>query len=150
MSDRLDVFFESHALKPWRPGITDCCLALADWAIECGYPDPAAHLRGSYDSEEGFRAIIKAAGSVTALVGSCAAAVGVLRLQEPIRGAIGVIGSPTNIHSQFGAIHDGAGWRIRFGDGFSPPCMAGRQLAVWVFDQMPEPSAPPVAAFEHA
>lgn len=126
----LDAFFEAHAHKPWSPGfITDCCLALADWAIACGHNDPARHLREAYDSEEGFRAIIEAAGSVTALVGSCADAIGARRLQAPIRGAIGVIGSPANIHRQFGAIHDGAGWRVRSVEGFCP--MLARPLAIW-------------------
>lgn len=126
----LDAFFSEHTGKVWMPGLgTDCCLALADWAVACGHSDPAAHLRGTYDSEDGFRAIIEAAGSVTALVGSCAAVFGGRRLQEPMRGAIGVIGSPTNIHRQFGAIHDGAGWRVRFVGGFSP--MVARPLAIW-------------------
>lgn len=129
MSDRLDAFLAAHSLKPWRPGITDCCLALADWAIGCGYPDPAAHLRGTYDSAEGFRAIIEATGSVTTLVGSCAAHIDLKRLQEPARGAIGVIGSPTSLHRQFGAIHDGAAWQVRFVGGFSS--MVARPLAIW-------------------
>lgn len=130
MVDRLDVFFADHAHKEWSPGlVTDCCLALADWAVACGHADPAAHLRGAYDSEDGFRAIVEAAGSVTALVGSCVAIISGQRLKEPTRGAIGVIGSPTNIHRQFGAIHDGSGWRVRFVDGFS--LMVARPLAIW-------------------
>jgi hypothetical protein len=129
MADLLDDFFAGHALKPWAPGVTDCCLALADWAIACGHPDPAAHLRGAYDTEEGFRAIIEAAGSVVALVGSCASHIGLQPLEEPMRGAIGVIGSPSNIHRQFGAIHDGARWRVRFKCNFSPAVGSG--LAIW-------------------
>lgn len=126
----LDAFFAEHALKPWYPGVvTDCCLVLADWAVACGHADPAAHLRSVYDSEEGFRAIIEAAGSMTVLVASCAATIGARRLQQPTRGAIGVIGSPSNIHRQFGAIHDGAGWRVRFDQGFTP--MVARPLAMW-------------------
>ncbi|UTV38115.1 hypothetical protein MYG64_07420 [Ensifer adhaerens] len=127
--NRLEAFFEAHALRPWQPGIVDCCLALADWAVECGYRDPASHLRGSYDSEEGFRAIIEEAGSVTALVGSCAACIGLLTLREPAGGAIGVIGSPTNIHRQFGAMYDGASWQVRSFGGFSQ--MVARPLAIW-------------------
>lgn len=128
--DRLDAFFEQHALKPWQPGVVDCCLALADWAMECGYSDPAAHLRGTYDSDEGFQQIIEAAGSVSALVSSCAARVGLQPCREPARCSIGVIGSPTNIHRQFGAIHDGERWQVRFAQGIGP--MAAKPLAIWM------------------
>jgi len=127
--DALDAFFADHARKVWSPGVTDCCLAVADWAIACGHPDPAVHLRETYDCEAGFRAIISSAGGVTALVESCAAAIGGRRVNEPMRGAIGVIGSLSNVHRQFGAIHDGAGWRVRFVEGFFP--MLARPLAMW-------------------
>lgn len=103
-------------------------MVLADWASWLGHPDPAAHLRGTYDSDEGFRAIITAAGNVPALVASCVPRSS-KRIQRPSAGDIGVIGSPTNIHRQFGSIHDGNGWLVRMHGGFGR--MAARTLAVW-------------------
>lgn len=103
-------------------------MVLADWAGWLGHPDPAAHLRGTYDSEEGFRAIITAAGSVPALVATCVPTSG-KRVQNPRHGAIGVIGSPSNIHRQFGAIHDGRGWLVRMHGGFGR--MTAKTLAAW-------------------
>lgn len=130
MERTLTEFLSAYRNKPWRPGEVDCCLFLAAWAIWLGHRDPAQHLRGSYDSKEGFRAIIERAGSVSALVGSCVASIGGKRLQRPLCGAIGVIGSATNIHRQFGAIHDGERWNVRFKNdvGF----MTAAPLSIWM------------------
>lgn len=128
VADKLAAFIADNNRRPWQPGQVDCCMVLADWAIWLGHPDPAAHLRGTYDSDEGFRAIIAAAGNVPALVASCIPASG-KRIQHPAPGDIGVIGSPTNIHRQFGAIHDDSGWLVRMHSGFGR--MTARTLAAW-------------------
>jgi hypothetical protein len=114
---------------PWQPGAVDCCMVLADWAVWLGYPDSAAHLRGTYDSDDGFRAIIASHGGAVPLVGKCAASIGLRRVPRPSCGDIGVIGSPSNIQRQFGAIHDGNGWLVRMHGGFSR--MTARTLAAW-------------------
>lgn len=129
MDRELSAFFLAHAEKPWQPGKVDCCMFLAAWAIWLGHPDPAQHLRGAYDSEEGFRAIIERTGSVTELVGSCASLIRGKRLQRPVCGAIGVIGSAINIHRQFGAIHDGERWQVRYKNGLGP--MMAQPLGIW-------------------
>ncbi|THK38155.1 hypothetical protein EHS39_11475 [Ensifer sp. MPMI2T] len=103
-------------------------MVLADWAMWLGHPDPATHLRGTYDSDDGFRSIIAANEGVPALVATCIPRGG-KRIQHPHCGAIGVIGSPTNIHRQFGAIHDGSGWLVRMHGGFGR--MTARTLAAW-------------------
>lgn len=103
-------------------------MVLADWAMWLGHPDPATHLRAAYDSEDGFRAIIAHHQGVVPLVATCIPRSG-KRIQRPVAGAIGVIGSPTNIQRQFGAIHDGEGWLVRMRDGFGR--MTARTLAAW-------------------
>lgn len=130
MERTLAEFLAAYREKPWRPGEVDCCLFLAAWAIWLGHRDPAQHLRGAYDSEEGFRAIIEREGSVSALVCSCVAAIGGKRLQRPLCGAVGVVGSPSNIHRQFGAIHDGERWNVRFKNGVG--FMTAAPLAIWM------------------
>src|SRR5689334_12941110 len=97
----LSEFLPAYALRAWEPGSVDCCLFLAEWAVWLGYRDPAEHLRGTYDSEEGFRRHIEIAGSVVALVGDCADRIGGQPVQIPTCGDIGVIGSASNIHRQF-------------------------------------------------
>lgn len=103
-------------------------MVLADWAAWLGHPDPANRLRGTYDSDEGFRAIIAAHGGVPALVASCVPT-GSKPTTRPNRGDIGVIGSPTNIYRQFGAVHDGNGWLVRTPAGFDR--VTARTLNAW-------------------
>lgn len=129
MHDQWASFASAYGEKPWRPGYVDCCLFLAAWAIWLGCPDPAQHLRGTYEDEAGFRAIIERAGSVTTVVARCAVSIHAKRLQRPLCGSIGVIGSQTNIHRQFGAIHDGEGWNVRFIHGIHR--MIATPLAIW-------------------
>ncbi len=131
MREQLAEFLRFHGEKPWQPGQVDCCLFLADWAVCLGYPDPAAHLRGTYHDDDGFRRIIEAAGGVAAVVGLCASSINAKRVQRPLCGSIGVIGSQSNIHRQFGAIHDGEGWNVRFIDGVHR--MVASPLAIWSF-----------------
>ena len=131
MERELEQFLAAYREKPWSPGVeVDCCLALAEWAIWLGYPDPAQHLRGAYDSEEGFRAIVERAGNVPAVVAPCVERIHGKPLQRPRCGAIGVIGSAVNIHRQFGAIHDGERWNVRFKNGVG--FMTAASLAIWM------------------
>lgn len=127
--DRLAAFIAENTARSWQPGHVDCCMVLADWAMWVGHPDPAAHLRGTYDSDEGFRVIIAAHQGAVPLVASCVANIGGKRIQRPQRGDIGVVGSPINIHRQFGAVHDGSGWLVRMNGGFGR--MTARTLAAW-------------------
>lgn len=129
MNETLTAFLSAYERKQWSPGTVDCCLFLAAWAVWLGYPDPAQHLRGTYRDEAGFRNIIDEAGSVTAVVERSALSINAKRLQRPLCGSIGVIGSPTNIHRQFGAIHDGEGWNVRFITGVHR--MIATPLAIW-------------------
>lgn len=122
-------FIASYEVKPWAPGKVDCCLALAAWAIWLGYPDPAEHLRGTYDSEDGFRAIFVRAGGVVPLVASCAANIGARPVASPQCGDIGVIGSTVSHERQFGAIFDGERWRVRFTNRYG--AMIASPLAIW-------------------
>ena len=131
VADGLDAFLADYGALPWSPGgEVDCCLALATWAIRLGYEDPAHHLRGTYDSDAGFGAIIASYSGVVPLVASCLPSGSVL-VTTPSRGDIGVIGSSSNIHRQFGAIHDGRGWLVRQKQGFGR--MSAKTLAAWTF-----------------
>jgi hypothetical protein len=128
-ADTLAAFLADNNARPWQPGHVDCCMVLADWARWLGHDDPAAHLRGKYDSDKGFRAIIAAHDGAVPLVGACVANINGNATERPTRGDIGVIGSPINIHRQFGAIHDGTSWLVRMHGGFGR--MTARTLAAW-------------------
>jgi hypothetical protein len=122
-------FVEDCGAKPWQPGSVDCCLALAAWAMWLGHADPAAHLRGTYDDEEGFRAIIARAGGVVPVVQACVDRIGGELVDAPVLGAIGVIGSSNSIHRQWGAIFDGECWLVRTRNGFSR--LTAPTQAIW-------------------
>lgn len=126
---QLLAFVADSNARPWEPGQVDCCMVLADWAMWLGHDDPAVHLRGTYDTEDGFRAIIAGAGGAVPVVAACVSKLAGKPVTSPKRGDIGVIGSPTNIHRQFGAIHDGKSWLVRMHGGFGQ--MTARTLAAW-------------------
>lgn len=128
--DELDRFLAHNASLAWSPGLwVDCCLALAEWAMWLGYPDPVAHLRGTYAEGQGqVDALVRGGGAVS-LVSACARAIGAKPTTIPARGDVGVVGSPTNIIRQFGVIHDGSGWLTRSRTGWSR--LTGRTLSAW-------------------
>lgn len=125
----LSRFVATHSALSWAPGSVDCLLTLADWFVHRGHDDAAAHLRGTYDSEEGYRVLIGEAGGAVAMVAGCAASIGLLRIHVQRIGSIGVVGSTNNADRQFGGIWDGSRWLIRAKDGFLP--MIARPLAIW-------------------
>jgi hypothetical protein len=125
----LNRFIAWHGGLNWKPGSVDCLLTLADWFVFRGFPDPASHLRGTYDDESGFRAIVTGQGGAVATVEPCAASIGLRRIETPHTGSIGIIGSNSNLNRQFGAIHDGARWLTRADKGFLP--LIAKPLAIW-------------------
>lgn len=129
MQEELQAFLRHHAQLPWQPGEVDCCLFLASWAMWLGHTDPAPHLRGTYDSDYGFRTIIRDVGGVVPLVERCVSLIGGKRVQRPACGSIGVIGSRSNIDHQYGAIFDGERWNVRFIHSIGP--MTASPLAIW-------------------
>ncbi|WP_376776737.1 DUF6950 family protein [Rhizobium laguerreae] len=129
VGDRLAAFVADNSSIPWRPGTVDCCMFLASWAMWIGHPDPAGHLRGTYDDDDGFRRIIAAAGGVVPVVESCISSIGGVRIAAPSLGAVAVIGARTNTEHQFGAIFDGQRWLVRFTNRVGH--MAACPLAIW-------------------
>lgn len=125
----LSSFIAANNALPWNPGTVDCCIVLADWAVWLCHPDPAPHLRGTYDSDDGFRRIIAEAGGAVPVVKRCIDNIDGNLISEPQLGAVGVIGSPHNLDRQWGAIFDGKRWQVRFSEGFGP--MTARPLAIW-------------------
>ena len=125
----IETFIKESLHQPWQPGKIDCLLALADWCVWRGHSGPAPHLRGMYDDDVGFRAIIERAGGAVPLVGRCADRIGLIRTEVPAMGDIAVIGSEANIQRQWGAIWDGGSWRVRFVNDYPP--VKARALAIW-------------------
>jgi len=126
----LNSFLYANGRKAWEPGRVDCCMVLADWAVWLGWSDPAESLRGTYDDEDGFRRIVELAGGVLGVVSPLVVRIQGRLVDTPEVGSIGVIGSRTNVHRQYGAIHTGSSWMMRSKSGWVS--MAARPIAVWV------------------
>lgn len=133
----LATFQVGHAAQPWQWGKSDCCLVLADWymAATGDARDPAAHVRGAYATEIECRKLIADAGGLVALIESIARPLDLPRMEVPRYGAIGVIGSRHREGMQFGAIHDGSRWHLRWEIGWTP--IVAPPLAIWWVECQP-------------
>jgi hypothetical protein len=130
MVTTLSAFLSSSAAQgDWQPGVIDCCMWLASWAVWLGHPDPATHLRDAYRDEEGYQAIIAAAGGMVPVVAECIEKIGGRILAHPECGAVGVIGSALRLDRQWGAIFDGERWLVRNRTGVVP--VTASSLAIW-------------------
>lgn len=110
---RFERFTDQNTV-PFVWGQSDCALLIADWVVANGYPDPAAHLRGTYDTEEACAALLAAAGGLSAVVAACAAAADLKPILEPAFGCVAVIGSERNQARQWAAIWQGHHWMVRW------------------------------------
>lgn len=96
--------------KRREPGTFDCVTIVADWAMVNGYPDPMAHRRGAYDSEEAALDLITEAGGLVALFDQFLGAVGIMEREgSPQPGDIGVVAIRGE---EAGAIFTGGRWAL--------------------------------------
>lgn len=86
-----------HELHRWKSlrfiwGETDCMMCVADWILRVTGRDPAADMRGSYDSRGSCQRETGFLRDPVAAVEKCLATIGGLpRVQEPRKGDIAVI-----------------------------------------------------------
>jgi len=82
----------------------------AQWAIDNGWPDPMAHWRGAYGTEEGALALIRDAGGLTELFRCGMASAGITERRGDLQpGDIGVL--VVGEH-EAGAIFTGRRWAM--------------------------------------
>ncbi|MDR6757845.1 hypothetical protein J2Y48_003142 [Mycoplana sp. BE70] len=129
METALGDFLRAYDEKPWAPASVNCLMFPAAWAIWLGHRDPIEKWRGVVRDDEHMRAIVAEAAGCVLLMEEAAAVIGGRRVSQPCCGDVGVIGSATNIHRQFGAIFDSARWRVRFIDRVGT--MVAKPLAIW-------------------
>lgn len=124
-------FYAEQRTRPFVWGRADCSLFVADWAMALGHGDPAAHLRGQYETALGCRRLLRKAGGIQSVVGQCAESIGMRPVEDPTFGAIAVIGAADDEWQQWSAIWDGSRWLVKWDDdlvGFS-----AKPLAIWSF-----------------
>lgn len=124
-----EQFFHDNGALPWQPGVVDCCMAPADWVVARGYRDPAADLRETYHTESECHQIIARAGGLIKVMTGRLRKVRWFEADDVEDGALGVIGSETDIYRQWAAIAFGGRWYVRFDRGFHG--FIARPLMVW-------------------
>ena len=121
---------------PFIWGETDCMMCLADWVLAVKGQDPAAHIRGTYDSrgscqrETGFlREPVKAVEACLATIG------GLPRAERPEKGDVAIIVAqePDGRMTPCGALWLGRAWGCKGPQGTTTlsPRAVPQVLAVW-------------------
>lgn len=91
MKADLGGFTRALAHSEFRWGERDCALVIADWWQANHGIDPAAHLRGAYDTDEACQALLKREGGLAHLVRRIAVSVNARRSKGQEPGDFGVI-----------------------------------------------------------
>jgi hypothetical protein len=96
--------------KKRKAGDFDCVTIVADWLIAVGCPDPMAHRRGAYDSEEAALGLISEAGGLVALFDQFLGTAGLVEREgDPEVGDVGVVAIRGE---EAGAIFTGGRWAL--------------------------------------
>ena len=109
------VYIEMHRwmASPFIWGETDCMLSLADWVQRVHGVDPAADIRGTYDSRGSCQRETGFLRDPIAAVERCLASIGGLpRVEAPQEGDVGLIvhQEPDGRSTPCGALWLGAAW----------------------------------------
>lgn len=90
----LPGFLASLGRRKWRWGETDCTLILADWIEWVHGVDPAGPYRGAYHDAASCARLLRSRGGLRKHIGACAAPLGIVETNEPMRGDIGIVRVP--------------------------------------------------------
>ncbi len=122
--------------KPFIWGETDCMLVLADWVARVKGADPAAHIRGMYDSRGTCQRETGFLRDPVAAVESCLDTIGGLeRTDDPQPGdtAILMLREPDGRVSPCGGLWLGNAWGCKGPHGTTTvhPSVVIEVLAIW-------------------
>lgn len=115
----LGAYLREQGGRSREAGQFDCCTFPADWCIASGLPDPMAHWRASYDTEDEALVFIREAGGLVKLFDCGMSSAGISRrVGEPVAGDLGVIRIGEH---EAGAIFTGRRWAFvaKRGVGFA-------------------------------
>ena len=84
-------FLRRSLREPFVWGERDCALWVCDW-LQCRHGiDPAAHLRGTYDSEMSCRRMYVRGGGIEQMASECFSAAGMVETTRPATGDVGAV-----------------------------------------------------------
>lgn len=129
MANDLKAFLRLAAAQPFQFGEWDCAMTIANWVRQVTGEDPAAELRGTYQSDEEWKAIVEREGGFLALVDALAFGAGMKRVAVPNEGDIGIIHIPG--YGEAGAIRVVRGWAAKLSTGLTSG--PARLIAAWTF-----------------
>ena len=127
MDAQLQAFILAKSRERFAYGASDCGLLVADWWQWQHGIDPAAHLRGTYGTEDACAALLRGKGGLLRVVARIARAAGAKRVSEARQGCFGVV--------RYQGAHHGAvatsdkNWAIR-GEGLVITRLC-RPVAIW-------------------
>ncbi|MET3991681.1 hypothetical protein ABID65_003321 [Bradyrhizobium sp. S3.9.2] len=75
-------------------GVLDCAIFVADWLMQCGWPDPMPDRRGTYATERDYRAAIRSEGGLVASCRRRFARIGLGEVVAPHEGDVAVALAP--------------------------------------------------------
>ena len=127
MNPQLQAFLLAKSGERFAYGTSDCGLLIADWWLWRHGIDPAADLRGTYETEQGCADLMRTRGGLLRIVRRIASSVGAKRVSDAHAGCFGVV--------RFNGAHYGAiatsetNWAIR-GKGLVITRLC-RPVAIW-------------------
>lgn len=115
---------------PFVWGEIDCVLALADWCMVAGWPDPAAEYRFTYHDRSSCQRETRFITDPVAIVQACCDSVGIPQTSVPVEGDIAVIRLGPNKH--LGAVWTNAyGWASKADTGVVFHRLGHEVLRTW-------------------
>lgn len=113
-ADALTLFLRRAVRQRFDWQAASCLGLAADWLRTCGYPDPTDPWRGRWTDEASARALLAAAGGLTALMQDAAKRIDLKPTHGVRRGDVGAIDitTPDGVETAAG-LWTGARWVVR-------------------------------------
>lgn len=80
--------------RRWQPGLLDCGVFMADWALQLCGRDPIADVRGSYHTERAFLRILRREGGFEKSCAARLAGAGFIETAMPMHGDLMTVLAP--------------------------------------------------------
>lgn len=125
--EALASYLRGTARRPFRVGVHDCALFIADWLWLVTGTDPAAALRGRYRTPEEAAALHTWCG-LPGTVSRCVRGLGMRLTRTPAIGDVGVVVAGDRL---VGAIRTAKGWAMHADYGVLHLSASTRVVAAW-------------------
>ncbi|PTX39076.1 hypothetical protein IQ03_00561 [Gemmobacter caeni] len=116
----------------YRWGEADCVTLCADWCVRCGWPDPAADLRLTYESMAECQRVTRFFSDPLAVVAPRMAAAGLALTAQPVGGDVGIVLQiAPGVTRPHAALCLGEAWAVKETSGAVTAFRPQKVLAAW-------------------